>query len=254
MADAAKYLLPTERVAIKIRLHWAVLAADTLRAIALLAIGVLLARILGSIDFARMVLVYFCIFVVLQWAWTIFGLVSRDAHRHRQAAAAADRHLLPERRDHAAGQGHRPDLPPVRERDDLRLRQVRRGERRPGPGAVHDQLRAAPGPALPADLRPALRRRQGRARRAGDRGPADGRGGERAAGPAPLRPALHPPSSGGPARRAAGPGPSRPSWTRSWPTGTRCWPTWTIRTLGRARLGPAVRPSAEARRPSGLPT
>jgi membrane protein YdbS with pleckstrin-like domain len=72
MADAAKYLLPTERVAIKIRRHWAVLAADTLSSILLLAIGVLLARITSSVQYAETVLIYFCIFVVLRWLWKIW--------------------------------------------------------------------------------------------------------------------------------------------------------------------------------------
>ena len=52
MADPSKYLLPMERVAISTRRHWAYLAADTLQAVVLLAIGVLLARILNGVDFA----------------------------------------------------------------------------------------------------------------------------------------------------------------------------------------------------------
>ncbi len=72
MADPAKYLLPTEHVAIKIRRHWAVLAADTLGSILLLAIGVLIARVLSSVDFAETVLIWFCVFVVARWAWKIF--------------------------------------------------------------------------------------------------------------------------------------------------------------------------------------
>ena len=67
MADPAKYLLPTEHVAISIRRHWAYLAADTLQAIVLLAIGVLLARIFGSVDYVGTVLVWFCVLVVLRW-------------------------------------------------------------------------------------------------------------------------------------------------------------------------------------------
>ena len=42
MPDPSKYLLPMERVAIKTRRHWAFLAGDTLQAIVLLIIGVLL--------------------------------------------------------------------------------------------------------------------------------------------------------------------------------------------------------------------
>jgi membrane protein YdbS with pleckstrin-like domain len=71
MADPAKYLLPTERVAIKIRRHWAVLAADTLQSIILLAIGVLIARILDGVDFVQTVLIWFCVLVVARWAWKI---------------------------------------------------------------------------------------------------------------------------------------------------------------------------------------
>jgi hypothetical protein len=71
MADPAKYLLPTERVAIKIRRHWAVLAGDTVQSIILLAIGVLIARVLDRVDFVETVLIWFCVFVVARWAWKI---------------------------------------------------------------------------------------------------------------------------------------------------------------------------------------
>jgi Bacterial PH domain len=71
VADAAKYLLPTERVEIQIRRHWAVLAGDTLQTILLLVVGVLLARVLASVGFAEMVAVYFCVFVVVRWAWKL---------------------------------------------------------------------------------------------------------------------------------------------------------------------------------------
>jgi hypothetical protein len=71
VADPSKYLLPTERVAISIRRHWAYLAADTIQAIVLLAIGVLLARILSGVDYVGTVLIWFCVFVFLRWAWKI---------------------------------------------------------------------------------------------------------------------------------------------------------------------------------------
>jgi hypothetical protein len=58
-------------VAIKIRRHWAVLAADTLSSIVLLAIGILIARIVGPVDFVGTVLIWFCVFVVLRWMWKI---------------------------------------------------------------------------------------------------------------------------------------------------------------------------------------
>ena len=71
MADPSKYLLPTERVAISIRRHWAYLAGDTLQAIVLLFIGVLLARILNGVQYVGTVLVWFCVFVFARWAWKI---------------------------------------------------------------------------------------------------------------------------------------------------------------------------------------
>jgi membrane protein YdbS with pleckstrin-like domain len=71
VADANKYLLPTERVEVEIRRHWAVLAGDTLQTILLLVVGVLLARVLSSVGFAEMVAVYFCVFVVARWIWKL---------------------------------------------------------------------------------------------------------------------------------------------------------------------------------------
>jgi membrane protein YdbS with pleckstrin-like domain len=71
VADAGKYLLPTERVEVQIRRHWAVLAGDTLQTVLLLVVGVLLARVLSSVGFAEMVAVYFCVFVVARWAWKL---------------------------------------------------------------------------------------------------------------------------------------------------------------------------------------
>lgn len=71
MADPSKYLLPTERVAIRIRRHWAYLAGDTLQAIVLLFIGVLLARILNGVQYVGTVLIWFCVFVFARWAWRI---------------------------------------------------------------------------------------------------------------------------------------------------------------------------------------
>ena len=70
MADPARYLLPTERPVINIRRHWAVLAGMTVQSLLLLILGVLIARVLSDIDFAQMVAIYFCVFVVARWAWT----------------------------------------------------------------------------------------------------------------------------------------------------------------------------------------
>ena len=135
MADPAKYLLPTERPVINIRRHWAVLAAEhhperaaagPRRAAGPGPVGRrlrpdgrrLLLRLRGralDVDHRR--------------------LVRGEAGRHRQAGAAGDRHRHPQRGDHAAGQGHRPDVQPVGHRADARVRAVRRGDRRSGPGA-----------------------------------------------------------------------------------------------------------------------
>jgi len=71
VADPSKYLLPMERVAISTRRHWAFLAADTLQAVVLLAIGVLLARILNGVDYVGTVLIWFCVFVFLRWSWKL---------------------------------------------------------------------------------------------------------------------------------------------------------------------------------------
>lgn len=71
MADPTKYLLPTERPVINIRRHWAVLAGRTIQSVLLLTVGVLVARVLSGIELAQMVAVYFCVFVVVRWAWII---------------------------------------------------------------------------------------------------------------------------------------------------------------------------------------
>ena len=71
MADPAKYLLPTERPVINIRRHWAVLASATIQSLLLFVLGVLIARALSAFDFAQMVAIYFCVFVVVRWLWII---------------------------------------------------------------------------------------------------------------------------------------------------------------------------------------
>ena len=71
MSNPTKYLLPTERPVINIRRHWAVLAGVTIQSALMLVIGILLARILSGVGFAQMVVVYFCVFVVVRYAWTI---------------------------------------------------------------------------------------------------------------------------------------------------------------------------------------
>jgi hypothetical protein len=87
VADPSKYLLPTERVAISIRRHWAFLAGDTLQALVLLLVGVLLARILEQVQFVGTVLVWFCVFVVLRWAWKI-------ADWYNETLVVTDKRLL----------------------------------------------------------------------------------------------------------------------------------------------------------------
>lgn len=71
MSDPTRYLLPTERPVINIRRHWAVLAGVTIQSALLLILGILLARVLSGVDFAQMVVVYFCVFVVVRYAWRI---------------------------------------------------------------------------------------------------------------------------------------------------------------------------------------
>jgi hypothetical protein len=61
-----------ERVAISTRRHWAYLAGDTIQAVVLLFIGVLLARVLSDVNYVGTVLVWFCVFVILRWGWRIF--------------------------------------------------------------------------------------------------------------------------------------------------------------------------------------
>src|SRR3712207_3160692 len=71
MADPAKYLLPTERQVINIRRHWAVLVGRSVQSLLLLTLGILLARFTGPGSFLRMLAIYFCVFVVVRWAWII---------------------------------------------------------------------------------------------------------------------------------------------------------------------------------------
>ncbi|HYT10991.1 MAG TPA: PH domain-containing protein, partial [Mycobacteriales bacterium] len=72
MANPTRYLLPTERVVINIRRHWAVLAGGTIQSAVLLIVGLLVARLAGSVGFLRMLAVYFTIFVVVRWIWSFF--------------------------------------------------------------------------------------------------------------------------------------------------------------------------------------
>lgn len=71
MADPARYLLPTERQVINIRRHWAVLVGQSVQSILLLVLGILVARVFGGVGFLRTLAIWFCVFVVIRWAWII---------------------------------------------------------------------------------------------------------------------------------------------------------------------------------------
>lgn len=87
MPDTARYLLPTEKAEITIRRHWAVLAGDTVQAVLLLTLGVLLARVFASVDFMQMVAVYLCVFVVARWCWALYEW-------YRETLIVTDKRLL----------------------------------------------------------------------------------------------------------------------------------------------------------------
>ncbi len=67
MASPRRYLLPSERLAIVERLHWAALAAVTLQSLGLLVIGLFLIRVFGGTGLLETLAVYFTAFVVLRW-------------------------------------------------------------------------------------------------------------------------------------------------------------------------------------------
>lgn len=87
MPDTARYLLPTERAEITIRRHWAVLAGDTVQAVLLLTVGVLLARLLSEVRFAQMVVIYLSVFAVARWCWAIYEW-------YRETLIVTDKRLL----------------------------------------------------------------------------------------------------------------------------------------------------------------
>jgi Bacterial PH domain len=70
VANPRRYLLPTERLVIEVRRHWAILVIDTLQSIGLLLVG-LFAVQLFSEGFPRTLAIYFSVFVVVRWAWII---------------------------------------------------------------------------------------------------------------------------------------------------------------------------------------
>jgi len=69
VADAKRYLLPSERRVIEVRRHWAVLAVDTIQSLGLLVIGIVLLRLAPHSGFLRTLAVYFIVFVVARWGW-----------------------------------------------------------------------------------------------------------------------------------------------------------------------------------------
>jgi Bacterial PH domain len=72
VANPRRYLLPSERLAVEVRRHWAVLVADTLQSALLFTLGLLLTQVAADNQFLRTFSVYFCLFVVFRWVW-IFG-------------------------------------------------------------------------------------------------------------------------------------------------------------------------------------
>ncbi len=212
MADPSKYLLPMERVAISTRRHWAFLAADTLQAFVLLVIGVLLARILNGVDYVGTVLIWFCVFVFLRWSWKI-------ADWYNETLIVTDKRLLL-----LTGIFYRNvAIMPLVKVTDLTYHRSASGmtfgygkfvvesagqdqalstiDFVPHPDRLYQQI---------SDL--LFGGDKGAARGAGHHGPADGRGGERAAGPPPVPAAVHPPAAAPTcptSRRRSGPVPSQ---------------------------------------------
>lgn len=71
MANARRYLLPSERPVIEVRRHWAFVAADTLQSFVLLLIGLFVMRVFDGTGLPETLAVYFTVFVVIRWAWII---------------------------------------------------------------------------------------------------------------------------------------------------------------------------------------
>src|SRR6266568_3281548 len=71
MANARRYLLPSERPVIEERRHWAVLAVDTLQSLGLLVVGLFLLRLFRGTGLPETLAVYFTVFVVVRWSWII---------------------------------------------------------------------------------------------------------------------------------------------------------------------------------------
>jgi len=71
VANARRYLLPSERPVIEERRHWAFVAADTLQSFLLLLLGLFVLRVFRGTGLPEKLAVYFTVFVVVRWAWII---------------------------------------------------------------------------------------------------------------------------------------------------------------------------------------
>jgi hypothetical protein len=71
VANARRYLLPSERPVIEVRRHWAFVAADTLKSLGLLIFGLFVLRVVQDTGMLETLAVYFTVFVVLRWVFII---------------------------------------------------------------------------------------------------------------------------------------------------------------------------------------
>jgi len=71
VANARRYLLPSERPVIEVRRHWAILAVETLRSLGLLILGLFVWRVFRGMGLLETLAVYFTVFVVVRWSWII---------------------------------------------------------------------------------------------------------------------------------------------------------------------------------------
>jgi uncharacterized membrane protein YdbT with pleckstrin-like domain len=71
VANARRYLLPSERPVIEVRRHWAILAVETLQSLGLLILGLFVWRVFRGMGLLETLAVYFTVFVVVRWSWII---------------------------------------------------------------------------------------------------------------------------------------------------------------------------------------
>ena len=67
MANARRYLLPSERPVIEVRRHWAMLAVETMRSLALFAVGLFV--VAQGTGLVQTVGLFFALFIAGRWAW-----------------------------------------------------------------------------------------------------------------------------------------------------------------------------------------